>query len=77
MKMKHPALTPEQKQQHQIRWYVHSGGELIPRESTMRGQWGFEAKCSCGWETKSGGGVESWIDRMIWNHKFDVTIGLA
>lgn len=60
---------------HRIRWFVYAGDELIPRESTMRGSWGNEAKCSCGWETHTGGAVRSWIEREIAEHKFDVEHG--
>lgn len=60
---------------HRIRWYVHSGGELIPRESSMRGAWPFEAKCSCGWETRTGGAVRSYVAFLIRDHKFDVEHG--
>lgn len=63
--------------QHRIRHYVHSGGELIPRESGMRGEWPCDAKCSCGWETRSGGAVRSFIEKAVRDHKFDVKHGLT
>lgn len=61
--------------QHRIRWYVYAGEVMIPRESTMRGEWPCEAKCSCGWETKTGGAVRSFIEKAIADHKFDVAHG--
>jgi hypothetical protein len=67
-------LTPEQHKAHRISWFVYAGGEMIPRESTMRGQWGYDAKCSCGWESRTGGGTRSYVEDMIANHKFDVMI---
>lgn len=64
---------------HRIRHYVYGipgdRSTLIPRESTMRGAWACEAKCSCGWETRTGGAVRSWIDREVADHKFDVEHG--
>lgn len=58
---------------HQIRWYVWVGeGEgrhMIPRESTMRGLWGYDVKCSCGWWTGTGGAVERYIRDEVWFHK--------
>jgi hypothetical protein len=74
-------LKPEHRAEHRIRYYVYLIGadgskELIPRESTMRGDWPMEAKCSCGWETRTGGGVRSWIEKQVQDHKFDVNIGL-
>jgi len=61
--------------QHRIRHYVYAGDQLIPREASMRGQWACEAKCSCGWETKTGGAVRSYIARMVADHKWDVAHG--
>lgn len=60
---------------HRIRHYVYAGVQLIPRESSMRGTWACEAKCSCGWETRTGGAVRSWIEREVAEHKFDVEHG--
>jgi hypothetical protein len=56
---------------HRFRWFAYAGGERIPRVKTMRGQWGFDAVRSCGYDTKVGGGVESYIKTLIWNHRFD------
>jgi hypothetical protein len=75
-------LTPEQAAQHRIRHYVYlidseGNKELVPRESTMRGEWPCEAKCSCGWETQTGGGVASWVKQMVQDHKFAVKHGFA
>lgn len=61
--------------EHRIRHYVVLDGELHPRESAMRGAWACEAKCSCGWETRTGGAVKSYIDRMVADHKSDVRHG--
>lgn len=62
---------------HRIRHYVYAGGELVPRTAAMRGAWPCEAKCSCGWETRTGGAVRSYIDRMVDDHKLDVKLGFA
>lgn len=65
---------------HRVRRYVYTapGGDLIPWESSMRGFWpGYEAKCSCGWETRTGGAVKSYIDREVEDHKQDVESGIA
>lgn len=60
----------ETPQTHRIRHYVYAGDTLIPRESGMRGAWACEAKCSCGWETRSGGALLSFIKREVADHKF-------
>lgn len=57
---------------HRIRWYVYTGNgkERIPRTAAMRGPWpGYDVICSCGWETRTGGGVRSYIEEKIWAHK--------
>jgi hypothetical protein len=65
--------------QHRIRHYVYGiAGDrstLMPRESQMRGAWPCEAKCSCGWETRTGGAIRSAIEREVWDHKWDVEHG--
>ena len=55
---------------HRITWYVWAGRERIRRTATMRGQWGYDVECECGWATHSGGAVRSYIERQIWMHKF-------
>ena len=57
---------------HRIRWYVYAGSELIPHTASMRGQWGYEAVCSCGWRSMTGGAVRSYIQREIQDHKWNV-----
>lgn len=54
---------------HRISWFVYVDGKQIPRQATMRGQWGYDVKCSCGWETSTGGAVRSYIEREAWFHK--------
>jgi hypothetical protein len=57
--------------EHRIRWYVYAGGERIPRTSSMRGSWGYDATCSCGWDSRTGGAVESYVRRQVADHKWD------
>jgi hypothetical protein len=54
-----------------IQWLVWSGMEKIPFETSMRGAWGWDVKCSCGWESRTGGGVRSWLKEMVRNHKLE------
>jgi hypothetical protein len=53
-----------------IAWWVYVGRERIRRTSTMRGRWSYDATCSCGWDTHTGGAVRSYIEREIWTHKY-------
>jgi len=65
------------EQGHKITWLQKnpSTGEVRFRESWMRGgDFAWEAKCLCGWETHSGGALESSIKFEIYNHKYDVLI---
>lgn len=55
--------------QHRITWLVYAGEELIPHTSAMRGQWDYEARCSCGWETHTGGAVRRYVAEKVSDHK--------
>lgn len=54
-----------------MRWYVYSGGERLPRTGAVRGHWpgGYDVVCSCGWESRTGGGTRSYIRGRVWEHK--------
>lgn len=62
-------MTDTASAQHAIRWYVYAGREKIRRTATMRGQWSYDAECSCGWKTSTGGAVKRYIDDEVWMHK--------
>lgn len=66
--------TTTMAERHRIRWYgVVSGDELVPRNRRMNGRdWGWEAKCSCGWESRTGGAIEAEVRRKIADHRWDV-----
>lgn len=63
---------------HKIRWLVYSvpndRSTLMPRQASMRGLWTFEAVCSCGQETRTGGATERHIRELIWLHKFGAAV---
>ena len=52
-----------------VKWFVYAGEEKIRYTSTMRGRWGYDAECSCGYETKTGGGVRTWVASLMEDHK--------
>jgi hypothetical protein len=54
---------------HRITWWVYAGDERIRYQSTMRGQWGYDATCECGWDSRTGGGVERWVTELVNEHK--------
>ena len=54
----------------QIKWFVYSMGQKLPKTASMRGSWdGYDASCSCGWESKTGAGVKSWVTELVEKHK--------
>lgn len=63
------AQPKSEPKEHRIRWYVKSGDEFIPKTKTMRGQWGHDAKCSCGWESRTGGATAAAVQREVKSHK--------
>jgi hypothetical protein len=62
---------------HKITWWVWAGGEKIRRTSSMRGFWGYDASCSCGWKTKTGGAVRRYVQDEVDFHKSEVSTGSA
>lgn len=57
--------------QHRVQWFVYAGGERIPRQASMRGTWGYDAVCECGWDSRTGGGVRSYVEELIREHRRD------
>lgn len=58
---------------HRIKWWVYAGGERIRHTSTMRGTWGYDATCSCGWDTRTGGAVRRYVQDEVDTHKREAT----
>lgn len=54
---------------HRITWWVYAGPERIRHTSRMRGQWGYDVTCSCGWETHTGGATRTYVADQVWMHK--------
>lgn len=54
---------------HKITWFVYAGTERIRRTAQMRGTWGHDVTCSCGWETRTGGATRGHINQLVWEHK--------
>jgi len=53
-----------------IQWFA-----VLSDGSKMRNTKGFshyawEVKCSCGWETKTGGAIKACIAKEVWEHKY-------
>lgn len=54
----------------QIKWFVWSEDVKMRREASMRGTWGWDAECSCGWSTKTGGGTYPSVAAEVNKHKY-------
>lgn len=56
-----------------IRWWVYVGEgaerERIPHTAKMRGPWGYDATCSCGWDSETGGATYTTVKWAIYFHK--------
>ena len=65
---------------HRIRWYgvavAHDGTRtLIPRNGGMAARdWGWDATCTCGWATRTGGAIAACIRREIEDHRLDIEL---
>ncbi len=63
-----------------IKWFVYAGEEKMRYTSSMRGTWGYDAECSCGWQTRTGGAVKrSVLEDVKWHkimeHNYTRTFG--
>ena len=52
-----------------IKWWVVEDGQRFRNQSTLRGKWAYEATCGCGWDSKTGGAVRSYIQQAVSDHK--------
>jgi hypothetical protein len=53
----------------QIKWFVYSMGEKFPKQSRMQGFNAFDAACSCGWESRTGGAIYRCVKEEVELHK--------
>lgn len=60
---------------HTVRWFGVSGHERVPRNKQMRGRdWGWDAVCSCGWDSRTGGAIQERVREAVAEHKCDVGV---
>jgi hypothetical protein len=36
----------------------------------MRGLWGWDVECSCGWKTSTGGATRASVEFDLWSHRW-------
>ena len=70
-------LTAETKREHKATWFVYTGDgspeyprTKIPYQATMRGTWGYDVTCSCGWVSKTGGATRNSVEDALWDHRW-------
>ncbi len=68
-----PAETRAILRGHRITWWVYAGRDRIRKTATMRGTWGHDATCACGWDSHTGGATRGSVERDVRSHKYDVT----
>lgn len=52
-----------------IKWFaiLHDGSKVPNNKGFIHNAW--DVSCSCGWESKTGGAIESCIKDMVEDHK--------
>ena len=64
-------MSTNKASSHSIKWFaVFADGSMMPREKSMPDSgFGWDAKCSCGWESRTGGAIAACVRRYINEHK--------
>jgi hypothetical protein len=78
--MSHPLaslVSDEIKKAHKASWYCmawdgRGNVEWFRHTSTMRGEWGHDVKCSCGWESRTGGATRRSVEDDLWQHRSEM-----
>jgi hypothetical protein len=52
----------------QIKWFVYSGSEKMPYTGGI-GFRAWDASCSCGWQSSTGGAIRASVLREVNEHK--------
>lgn len=64
-------ISPEILKAHRATWFVWAGGVKMRRQATMRGFWGYDVTCSCGFKTRTGGATRRTVEDMLLDHRMD------
>lgn len=55
---------------HRIRWWVYVGdADRVRLLDPVRGAHGYDATCSCGWDSDTGGAMKRHIRKLADAHK--------
>ena len=64
-------IRPETVKAHKATWWVYAGPDRIRRTAQMRGQWGHDVTCSCGWDSRTGGGTKGYVTEALFDHRYE------
>lgn len=67
-------ITDETLRAHRATWWVYAGRDRIRHTAAMRGTWGYDVTCSCGWETRTGGATRRSVSDDLWAHRFSAQV---
>lgn len=62
---------------HRISWWGVAGGERVPRTGSMNTRgWGFDATCTCGWDSRTGGAIAPRIKEAVAAHRLNASLDI-
>lgn len=70
-------ISPETMREHRATWWVYSEpgntdrATRIRHQASMRGAWGYDVTCSCGWDSRTGGGLRRYVAECLEDHRAD------
>ena len=66
-------ISPETMREHRATWWVYpEPGNTVTRirhNAQMRGTWGYDVTCSCGWGSNFGGGLRRAVAERLDDHR--------
>jgi hypothetical protein len=65
------AVTDASGVKHAITWWVWAGGQKMRHTARMAGTWGWDASCTCGWASRTGGATKGSVQGDVDNHKWE------
>jgi len=65
--------------EHRAAWWVYAEpGNTTTRirhNAQMRGSWGYDVTCSCGWASRTGGGLRRYVRELLDLHRYEARDG--
>lgn len=69
-------VSPETLKAHRASWWCmawdgQGNVEWLRHTAIMRGGWGHDVECSCGWKSRTGGGTRRSVEEKLWDHRLE------